>query len=426
MVKNLAEKIIKNVNIKYNILSFVNVFLGFLFILYLGRKFGASKDTDIYFYSVVLITYLGYFVQGIWEAMSPYYVELKIQDKTKADHLYSILLNNLVLVAFLIITLYYIVSPYFLSKEQKSFLDIFIFYLLFQNILFFNKAILLLEHFYAVFYVVDIIVYIFLFFTVYFTSNIIYIAYISIFATLLANLLQFYLIFRKVNIKYSFNLYKDGLKLKEIYKNSLKLKLGSLFYGSKDIIIASVFTSFGSGIYSLYSYANKFAGVILQVVNAPILNVFVTKSNYHIANKKFNLLQENIKKVLMQTSVLFVISATITYFLLPFILNFLFGNKFSNNDILSIQKIYLIMVIFYFVIVIESPFARLLGIFKLFNISVLINIMFTIILILTFLLFKYMNMDYITFLTGVILAQGSNLFFAYVYYRKYLRKQNEV
>ena len=118
------------------------------------------------------------------------------------------------------------------------------------------------------------------------------------------------------------------------------------------------------GIYSLYSYANKFAGVILQVVNAPIVNIFATKANYHVANNRYDLIKEDIKKVLMQTTVLFVGSATVTYFILPFVLSVLFGDKFSSEDILTIQKIFLVMVMFHFVWIIQSPYGRLISILK--------------------------------------------------------------
>jgi len=150
----MAKSIIKT--IQYNILSLLNVFMGFLFILYLGRKFGASEQTDIYFFSMVIITYLGYFVQSVWEAMAPYYVEFKVKDKKKVDELYSVLLNDLILVSFIIIMLYFILTSTFnvLSTNQKKFLDVFMFYLVFQNILLLNKTVVNLEHFYASFYLV--------------------------------------------------------------------------------------------------------------------------------------------------------------------------------------------------------------------------------------------------------------------------------
>lgn len=420
MVKSLIKKIL-NKNIQYNLLSLVNVFIGFLFILYLGRKFGAGNETDIYFLSMVVIGYLGYFVQAVWEAMSPYYIELKIKDKIQSDKMYSILINNLGLVALVIIGMYFIFTSWFdlLSLEQKAFLNVFIFYLLLQNILIFNKTILNLEHFYASYYLVDILVYFILFVTVIFfvTDNqISYLAYATLFGTFLAIVWQLYLIRKKLDIKYSIVLYDSNLF--EIYKNSFKLKLGSLLYGSKDIVIASVFTSFGSGMYSLYSYANKFSGVILQVVNAPIVNIFATKANYHVANNRYDLLKNDIKIVLSQTITLFILSAGLTYYILPYLLSYLFGSKFSNEDIMTIQFIFLLMSIFSFVIVLQSPFGRLLSTFKQFNQTIMVNIIFASIMVLLYVIFKFSNLHYSFFLYGLIFSQLIQYLFIYYYSKK--------
>jgi putative peptidoglycan lipid II flippase len=402
--------------------------MGFAFIVFLGRKFGASSQTDIYFLSIVIISYLGYFIQSVWEAMSPYYIEKKVQDKELSDKLYSILLNDLILVSLAIIVLYFVVTSLFdvISFQTKEFLDIFIFYILFQNILLLNKTVLNLEHFYVSFYIVDIFVYIILFITIFFLvdTEFVYIAYGTILATFIANVWQFYLIFKQLEINYTLKLYSSDLK--EIYLNSFKLKIGSLFYGSKDIIIVSVFSSFGTGTYSLYSYANKFAGVILQVVNAPIVNIFATKANYYVANKEYHLLRIDIKKVLIQTTLLFTASAVVTYFILPFILSILFGDKFTDEDILNIQSLFMIMIVFYFVVVIESPFARLINIFKLFNFGILINVVFGIILFVAYFISTYFDLNYMTFLYIVIFAQISNLTFAYMRYKYFLKEQNEI
>lgn len=418
MIKNILNR-----NIQYNLLSLINVFIGFLFILYLGRKFGAGAETDIYFLSIVIIGYLGYFIQAIWEAMSPYYIEKKIKDKVLSDELYSILLNDLILISLIIIGIYFFFTTVFniLTLEQKNFIDIFIFYLIFQNILLFNKTILNLEHYYASFYLVDIFVYSVLFVTIFFfiDTQIIYIAYVTVIATFLANVWQFYLIYKKLSIKYSFLFYNQNLR--EIYKNSFKLKLGSLLYGSKDIIIASVFTSFGSGMFSLYSYANKFAGVIIQVVNAPIINIFSTKATYNITNLKYNLLKTDIKKVLSQTIILFILSGSIVYFILPYMLSLLFGDKFSKNDILTIQEIFIILMIFFLIWVAQTPYARILAISKKFNFLIFVDIVFIIFTSIFFLIFKIF-LSYQIFLFGLCISQFVQFYFVYFIVNKYIFK----
>lgn len=419
MVEFMIKKLISE-NIQYNLLSLVNVFAGFLFVLFLGRKFGAGSETDIYFLSLVTTTYLGYFIQSVWEAMSPYYVERKTVDKKKSDELYSILLNDLILVSLLIITIYFIVTPFFdfLSNKQKDFFNVFIFYLLFQNVLLFNKTILNLEHFYASYYLVDIFVYIILFATILFfvDTEILYIAYATLIATFIANIWQFYLLHKKLNINYYFIFYNKDLK--EVYKNSFKLKIGSLLYGSKDIIIASVFTNFGSGMFSLYSYANKFAGVILQVVNAPIINIFATRANYYVANRRYDLLKNDIKKVLFQTTVLFSLFAVSTYFVLPYLLLYLFDDKFTCENIVAIQFIFLAMSIFNLILVIQSPYGRLMTIFRMFNKIITVNVVFIGVLILIYLVFNVFKLNYLYFLIGLVFCQIVQSSIIYVYFKK--------
>jgi O-antigen/teichoic acid export membrane protein len=417
MVRNLINKIL-NKNLKYNILSLCNVMLGFLFILYLGRKFGSGKETDTYFLSVVVVTYLGNIIQSVWEAMGPYYVELKIKNKNLSDKLYSILLNNLIIISTLLIILYFVVTNFFniISIEYRFFLDKFIFYLLFQNIILYNKTVLMLEHWYASFYTVDIFINFMLILIVFFISEkqqFVFIAFGYVVSALIVSIWQFYLIFKRLNIKYSLKIYDKMLK--EIYINSFKLKIGSLLYGLKDIIIASVFTNFGNGIYSLYSYASKFAGVIVQIVNAPILNIFSIKANYYIANKQYNLLKLNIKKVLIETIFLFVVSAIIVYIMLPVVITVLFNNKLN---VLIIQKIYSIIIFFNLILVIQSPYGRLLVIVKEFNFSIVINIVFIFIILISYFIFKYFNFSYELFLWMVVLAQLVQFMYIFFYIKR--------
>jgi len=370
----------------YNILSLLSVFLGFVFIVLLGRKFGAAKETDIYFLSVVVINYLGYFVQSVWEAFTPYYAEIKIKDKSRSDRLFSILLNYLVISALFLISLYYLIgdafSVSFLNSDLKSFLNVFIFYLLFQNILFLNKTILNLERFYASFYVVDIFVFSVNIITVLFfvKESVLIIAYSTILSTLLANLWQFYLIFKKMNMRYYPSFYME--EIKEILQNSFKLKLGSFFIGIKDIVIASVLTSFGSGVYSLYSYANKFLGVILQIINAPVVNIFAAKATHLIAKNRLKKSLALMKGVLSKTTLFYVVSIVFTYYMIPFIIKLLFSQKFTFENIITIQRIFFIMSFYYLCTVFYSPVGRVLTILKKFNFLLVADFVFMAVLLI--------------------------------------------
>lgn|GEM_PF-1357094 len=412
MFKKLFDK-----SFFYNILSLFSVFLGFVFIVLLGRKFGAGKETDIYFISVVIINYLGYFVQSVWEAFTPYYAEIKIKNVKKAYKLFSILLNYLVIVSLILIILYFLISFFkvsFLSQELKSFLNIFIFYLLFQNILFLNKTILNLEKYYASFYIVDIFVFLVNIITISFfvKNDLILIAYSTLIGTFLANLWQFYLIFKKMKMRYYLSFYME--EIKDIVKNSFKLKLGSFFIGIKDIVIASVLTSFGSGIYSLYSYANKFLGVILQIINAPIVNIFAAKSTHLIAKNQLKESLSLMRGVLGKTVILYILAVLATYYLIPFIIEILFSNKFTFENILVIQKIFFIMSFYYFCTVIYSPLGRILTILKKFNFLVLSDFVFSAVLLI---LVKSVSFNSIyTLLYFLIISHVFYTFILFIYF----------
>jgi len=419
MYKSLFEKLL-NEKIKYNILSLTNITIGFLFTVLLGKEFGVGSQTDIYFYSLVIINFLGTFVQAIWEGFSPNFISLKVHDHEQAVKLYSILLNNIVIGAVLVILLFNAVVALHLfdpSEELRNYLHIFIFYLLFQNVLYFNKTTLNLEHFYASYYLVDLFVYstATLYLLLFDVGSIYWIAYLMIASTALAVLWQFYLIFGVLRYRYYFVVYERGLL--EIYKNSIKYKAGTMIYGVKDIIIISFFSSLGTGYYSLYSYADKFASTVAMIVNAPIVNIFITKVNYLIAHKHYQKIGILIKGVLFQTITLFVVSSAVLYLLLPMLLRFFFGDAVTEKDIEIIVHIFLYLLLFNFVIVVESPYAKTIIAYKEFNYMIYLNALFLLIFYAGFQADRFYHLDYEVFLLVLSAAQFSNMLLYYYKYR---------
>jgi len=418
LFRNLVKPLL-NKKIKYNILSLLNIMIGFLFTVLLGKEFGVGNETDIFFYSLVIINYLGLFIQSIWEAFTPNYVSLKVDDPKQSMVLYSILLNNIVIGSAIIIGVYYLIInlPFFtISEHLKDYLNIYIFYILFQNVLYYNKNVLNLEHFYASYYIVDIFIYstaslVLFFFNI---KSIVYIAYLMITTTAVSVIWQFYLIFNILNFKYFLVFYESWLN--EIYKNSIKYKIGTMIYGLKDIILVSFFTTLGTGFYSLYSYADKFASTVSMIVNAPIVNIFITKVNYLVAKNRYNQINNLIKNVLSQTTIFFSIASFIVYFLLPGLLKLFFSNTINENDILIITHIYMYLLLFNFIIIIESPYAKTIIAFKLFNYMIFINAVFLLIFSSAYFISTIYKMDYVIFLLFLSIAQLSNLV---LYYSKY-------
>ncbi len=402
--------------------------MGFIFIILLGRKFGASEQTDIYFLSLVIVGYLGFFVRSVWVAIRQYYIELKIKNNEDSKEIYNILLNSIFIVSIVVIIIYFIITTNFnlINEDTQAFMNVFIFYLLFRNILEYNKTILNLDHHYASLYLVDIFVYsinllVVLFFL---KDDILLLAYSTIISTAIATLWQWRLISKENGLRYQMIIYKKYI-LQEIYKNSFKINIGSLLYNSKDIVIATIFTSYGSGMYSLFSYANKFAGVLIQVVNAPIVNIFSANASQIIAKKIYIRVWPLLKEVLIKTIFLFLIASVILYVILPYILDVFFDGKFSPTDIGTIQHIFIYLVIFFLFLIIEGPLNIIINLLKNFNYILSVNIVFFLLMCIGYLLFKLFELDYEYFLIFLILAQLNNLILYIYKYKLEIRNINK-
>jgi O-antigen/teichoic acid export membrane protein len=415
----LLKKVL-NKNIYYNFLSLFNIAIAFFFTIAIGKIFGVGEKTDIYFSAIAIIAIIGTLVKAIWEAFSPDFIKLKIENTEKSKELYSILLNNIILVSIIIILIYYLITSTIsiINYNLKEFLDIFIIYLLIQNILYFNKIVLNLEHYYSLYYLVDIFIYLsslMIIFSV--NSSLTSIAIIFIITSLIAVVFQFFIIFRKLNYYYKFKIYNDITKT--IFINSFKYRSGTFIYSLKDLLILYFFNNLGTGYYTLYSYANKFALTISQIVNAPIINIFMTKLNYKVGENDYRTVNKLVKNVLFQTIPLFVIASSVLYFILPFIMkNFL--KEITDDDIINISNIFLWLVLFNFIIVLETPFAKSVIIFKEFNFCLYLNMIFIIIFSIGFLFtFKLETYWYLLFV--LIFAQLTNTIFYIYKYTNYLK-----
>lgn len=83
------------------------------------------------------------------------------------------------------------------------------------------------------------------------------------------------------------------------------------------------------------------------------------------------------------------------------------------------------MSLFYFVVILESPFARLLSVFKLFSFGLIINFIFGLNINISFLLNRIYQLTYMEFLYLVIISQFFNLLLAYLRYKYFLRNKTK-
>jgi Na+-driven multidrug efflux pump len=240
------------------------------------------------------------------------------------------------------------------------------------------------------------------------------VAYGIIIASVLGLSWQFYLLFYHLSIEYHFKMRHQKVKI--IVKNSILLKLSGLLYGSKEPLFALIFLSLGEGFYSIFSYANKFATAIFQISSTPAINRFSTHIHHSVAQKEYQTIQRQIKTLLLQTVPLFLLSTLLFYLFIPYTMPFFFKEALTSEEIRSMQILFSYMSLLYFIIVLESPFAKTLSVFKIFNYQLFVNGIFFISICLIYLLYKSnLSLEYHSYLSIIILAQVLNL---YLYQQK--------
>jgi putative peptidoglycan lipid II flippase len=231
--------------------------------------------------------------------------------------------------------------------------------------------------------------------------------------TFLATVWQFYLIMGKVSLRYRFQFYH--LKLKEIFRNSFKMKLSSILYDSKEPLFATIFLSLGEGVYSLYNYAIKFSAAIFQVTNTPSINRYLTELNSLVAKREYGRVEPLVKNVLFNTVPFFLLVTLSFYFVMPLFLELTFGNKLNSESVTILESIFIYMSLYYLAIVFEAPYTNSMAILKIFNFNLLVNALFALFMLFIYLLFKGFTFDYRVYLIILIVAQVSNLL---LFYRK--------
>ncbi len=423
----ISSLIHKLAALKYNLLALGYVSLHFVFIALLGRLFGASSESDVYFLALTIVAYLGHLVQAVWEAWTPWYVERLKQDRREADKLYSLLMVWISAASLAIIGVYALVRSTWHPEAQDGlfeFLDIFIAFLLIQNLIFINREYLTLHGYYSMYYAVDILASVLKIIGVWWmwdSPNVHDLAWIMLAAYGVGLLWQWSLILGKLKAKLSWVWRVPDDRL--IVWNSSKMKLGSLAYDAKEILLAMVLTAAGPGIYSLFSYASKFAAVILEVVNAPIMSVFSAKLSHAHEERRYCDIPPLVKSALSQTVSLYVLASLFVYFMMPHIMQIFFGDKFSPDQVDEMRWIFLLLSGYTMTIVLESPFARAVSLFRYYTYGMNLNFMFGAIMLSGYGILWLLGRsdDFLIFLGVLVLAQTSNYLLYWLKYHKHLK-----
>jgi len=338
-------------------------------IIKINSKYGISEQTDIYFFSVMISVFLVILSQLLWEAMSKYYIQYQTKYNLKASYLYSSLLNLNILLSTAIIIIYFILAKsQFISSSLSHFMNVYIFYTLLQNIYMFNKYILNLKERYNLFYIFDIIVISINLIAIYFISfdnDILLLAYSAILGTASIILYQFILIFHKYKMQYYFTFYIKSFK--EVYINSFNLKLGQVFYLSKDILLSIYIQNLNiTGLYTLYTYAVKLIGLAYQTIQIPIFNKYIVELSKLLSSHQYQKANQLLYSKIIQTCLLVSASLSVVYLFLPYILQILLNN-ITETQIATTKEIYIyisLVTLLYIIIAFQERLLSFAGYYR--------------------------------------------------------------
>jgi peptidoglycan biosynthesis protein MviN/MurJ (putative lipid II flippase) len=430
MLKKLLY-LYNNLNIKYNLLSLLNVLLGFSLFLLIAKEYGANKETDVYFSIMVISVYFGYFFSIFYEALSPYYAEFREQSQEILMPFISSLKVLILIVISIIIFIFILLSQlnhHFQLIEYTVFVNygvIIVIIIISTHLTTLNKIILNLEHQYSLNYISDIVPNI-----TQIISLLIFKSYLGIqpllYAVIIGQLIiliiQEYVLFKNLNIRYKLKF--ETKLLLPVIKNGFFLKSGSFLYGLKDILIMNCLNSISSGTYSIYSYASKFSSAVFLITNAPLVQIFAANSQKFVAKKQYHNIIKSIKSILPKTVTMFIASSIIVYYLLPFIIVFI--NKESLLKGLNpLKAIFIYLTLYNFVIVLSSMFNRSLNAFKDFLFCAFENFIFISVFYLNILIINLFKLPYYWIFIALIFAEFFNSGLGFLRCNYLIKKHSE-
>ena len=400
---------------KYNIIALINVISGFAVTLVMMKYFGSTKEVDYFFSSILVLMNLNVLVGFIYSSFFQHYLKLKNTNIGKSVNYYKITLFLSLIISIIVLLLYKTISFFTIDDNFvfNEFTDMYIYIILFLGLFEINNFLINAHKYYILPYLFLIFLNLINFFSLFFFHK--YGLEVIIYSTILGYfvclMVQFYLIYKHVNLSYKFIF--DGVYIKNTIKDSFTIKLSSVINGSTDIVIAYIFTSFGEGFYAIYSYARKFALAVYNISNGPIIKKFNTEIAPLILSKDYNLIVKKANKIVLEVFPLFIIGVITVYTLLDYGLPFL-TSKFTLSDIVLMKSIFIYLSVFYLFLIIEYILMTIISQFHAFKYGLWINIFYAILFVLISTTIFYFNLGYEVVLLALIFSLAINLFSEYL------------
>jgi putative peptidoglycan lipid II flippase len=350
---------LKKTTLNLSIINAAGVFLGFLFHILLGRRFGISWELDCLFAGLAIFALLGILNSFITSVFIPVFNEFKHEDEKDSFVFADVTIKWVALSALIITSLAWLSGDSIVRVVASGFREesvaltrdvirILLIALIFSSITNILGRILNALYYFAVPAIAGFIHPVLNIAALYLLTPRFGITAIAI-SYVVSNILQMCILFIYITIKTPWrptaSIYHE--KVPSLIKHSSKMTLSGFIWSIREIISRNIASHLAPGSIALLTYAEKFISIILQIAVSPAAKVFYSKVSELIAENNWLDIRELFERVTRANAVLvFFFSAGIIPFFVP-LLNILFlGSKFTAHDISTIFQLVLIMLLY--------------------------------------------------------------------------------
>jgi len=360
-----------------NLLVVIRVLLSLTFQVLILRVFGAGLQTDTYYLALTAVEFLNGLLLGfILDFYIPVYNDIKARDLEEAKKFSGGVLlfgagMEIIIAIALFIASQYIVKIFATGfTEEKIHLSshlvrIYVFSIPFTGINAILNATLNANFFMFITYLIALFPPLFKIIFLFSFAQKIGIQAI-VYSALLSSIFNFLILlfYSRRRLEWKFQNPFKNREVLFLLKQSIPTRIAGILYSLKDPITTNVLSFFPTGYLTIYKYALRMVGIIFEITNSPILNVFYVKVSFLYSENKISELKERLISTIQNSSIVFILMV------MPFIVGFnevfsvIFSSKISGEQLRIMFYIFLLLTLFYWILCFETPLIHLTYILK--------------------------------------------------------------
>lgn len=350
----------------------LQVGLGLLFQILFARQFGASTTSDAYFAGYVVHAFLGTLPLFVSEMFMQHYHEVKARDPRSAHALFEsvttiLLAAGLVLAAasaLLVPVIASLLFPGFDAETRATFLSftpVLLLSLVVAPMVALNNAVLNAEMQFALPLFTGVLApaaNLAILATVGDRYGIVPLALAPVAAAAVAFGLQRMQLARQLMRPMRWRWRHRGLAA--LVRSSASMRFGHMLYTLKDPLIAGFLATLPSGVMSLYFYAQRIIAPLYGMASAPVLQVFMARASGKLAKGRVGSVRRQLPATALKLGGMFLAICAPVAIGLPWILDFLLGQRLNTAQLHLVHWIFLALMSPYLLQAMEAAMGGLI------------------------------------------------------------------